>query len=256
MSERRDPSAGKFPGPGKTSPDEPVGAPERPDAVAGATPNGSGPAPSATGGAEGEPERVVGEVVDEGPAQDSPADPDGVGEGVHETPAEDAPGDPDVVGELLLPDLAALLAERDEYLSALQRVKADFDNYRKRVLRLQEEQAARGARELVSKLLPVLDTLDLAEAHLVGTERDGDGPSHEAAALGQARAQLIDVLVREGLERVDQTEVAFDPSVHDAVAHAPAEGSDGSDTRIDEVLRSGYRWQGQVLRPAMVRVRG
>ncbi len=162
----------------------------------------------------------------------------------------------DAAGDVLLADVGALIGERDEYLGALQRVKADFDNYRKRVLRQQEEQATRAARDLVAKLLPVLDTLDLAEAHL-GQDRGGESHSHEATALAQARAQLVEVLSREGLERVDETEVAFDPAVHDAVAHAPAhEGASGEDgTRIDEVLRSGYRWHGQTLRPAMVRVR-
>ncbi len=51
--------------------------------------------------------------------------------------------------------------------------------------------------------------------------------------------------------------MAFDPSVHDAVAHAEAEPEDGQDGPVvEEVLRAGYRWKGQVLRPAMVRVRG
>ncbi len=149
----------------------------------------------------------------------------------------------------ILADLAALTAERDEYLADLQRLKADFDNYRKRVQRLQEEQSARGAQELVSKLLPVLDNLDLAQAHL-GREEDQGG--EEGRALGQMRSQVLDVLGKEGLERVDQAEVPFDPVVHDAVAHAPGDG----EVTVEEVMRAGYRWRGQVLRPAMVRVRG
>ncbi|MDA8355948.1 MAG: nucleotide exchange factor GrpE [Actinomycetota bacterium] len=185
-----------------------------------------------------------------------------------------------------------LRAERDEYLGALQRLQADFENYRKRVQRQQEEQEARAAASLVAKVFPVLDTLDLALAHLTGaTERD---PAEEAGALEQARSQMLDILGKEGLERVDAAGVEFDPEVHDAVAHA-AERSDApgapdhstgvpeqagaphhstgapddGDTparepepapvpalAVDEVLRAGYRWRGQVLRPAMVRVRG
>src|ERR1700679_2093144 len=53
--------------------------------------------------------------------------------------------------------------ERDEYLRALQRTQADFENYRKRITRMQDEQSARASSDLVAKLLPVLDTLDLAE---------------------------------------------------------------------------------------------
>jgi molecular chaperone GrpE len=66
----------------------------------------------------------------------------------------------------------------------------------------------------------------------------------------------MEILAREGLERVDQCEVAFDPSVHDAVAHSDGQGGPDGENVVDEVMRSGYRWKGQVLRPAMVRVRG
>jgi molecular chaperone GrpE len=144
-----------------------------------------------------------------------------------------------------------LARERDEYLLALQRTQADFENYRKRIARLQDEQSARAAADLVSKLLPVLDTLDLAEAHLnESLEMTEDGK-----ALRASRAMLMDILSREGLERVDRAGVPFDPSVHDAVAHSEGDGSEGG-TVVEEVLRSGYRWKGQPLRPAMVRVRG
>jgi len=144
-----------------------------------------------------------------------------------------------------------LARERDEYLLALQRTQADFENYRKRVARLQEEQSARSSGQLVDKLLPVLDTLDLAEAHL----NESLQLSEDGKALRASRAMLVDILAKEGLERVDQAGVPFDPSVHDAVAHAEAEdGQQGA--VVEEVLRAGYRWKGQVLRAAMVRVRG
>jgi molecular chaperone GrpE len=142
--------------------------------------------------------------------------------------------------------------ERDEYLDALRRLQADFENYRKRVERQFEELAARGVTALVGRLLPVLDTLDLAEDHLLA-EAPGDGVlATETKALVQARALLLDTLEKEGLERVGTDGEPFDPTVHDAVAHA--DGEDGP--VIDEVLRAGYRWRGQVLRPAMVKVRG
>jgi molecular chaperone GrpE len=148
--------------------------------------------------------------------------------------------------------LEALARERDEYLLALQRTQADFENYRKRVARLQDEQTARAASGLVEKLLPVMDTLDLAEAHL----NESLDVSEDSKALRASRAMLTDILSREGLERVDQAEVPFDPSVHDAVAHTDGEGGENGQTMVEEVLRSGYRWKGQVLRAAMVRVRG
>ncbi len=145
-----------------------------------------------------------------------------------------------------------LARERDEYLLALQRTQADFENYRKRIARLQDEQSARAAADLVSKLLPVLDTLDLAEAHL----NESLEVSEDGKALRAARAMFMDILGKEGLERVDQAEIPFDPSVHDAVARSDGEGGAGGEAMVEQVLRSGYRWKGQVLRPAMVRVRG
>jgi molecular chaperone GrpE len=169
---------------------------------------------------------------------------------------EDAPGAPGASaahGGALAEEAdpkEVLARERDEYLLALQRTQADFENYRKRVARLQEEQSARASGLLVEKLLPVLDALDLAEAHLNGTLE----PSEDGRALRASRAMLMDILAKEGLERVDQAEVPFDPSVHDAVAHSEDDGGGGQ--TVEEVLRSGYRWKGQVLRAAMVRVRG
>jgi molecular chaperone GrpE len=138
--------------------------------------------------------------------------------------------------------------QRDEYIEALQRLQAEFENYRKRVQRNADDAGARAAGDIVAKLLPVIDAFDYAQAHF-------EGSSDEAAALGQARSLMLDTLKREGLERVDGVGVDFDPQVHDAVAHAPnEEGEEGQ--VVVEVLRAGYRWKGVILRPAMVKVRG
>jgi molecular chaperone GrpE len=140
-------------------------------------------------------------------------------------------------------ELAAIARERDEYLDALRRLQADFENYKKRVEKQQKERVERAAGELVAKLLPVCDTADLAIAHGGGEE------------VKQVWTALFDALEREGLERIDPAGVPFDPTVHDAVAHQPGEGTTGG-PEVVEVLRAGYRWKGRVLRPAMVRVRG
>ena len=138
--------------------------------------------------------------------------------------------------------------QRDEYLDSLQRLQADFENYRKRVVRSSDDAANRATGDLILKLLSVLDAFDLAAAHFSSTQ------SEEAQALAQARNLMLDTLAKEGLERINDVGVAFDPQVHDAVAHIESDG-DG-DQVIDEVLRAGYRWKGAVLRPAMVRVKG
>jgi molecular chaperone GrpE len=138
--------------------------------------------------------------------------------------------------------------ERDEYLDALQRLQAEFENYRKRVAKSSEDAATRAAGGIVATLLPVLDAFDLALAHF--EESDSD----EAAALVQARGLLLETLRKEGLERIDAVGVGFDPQVHDAVVHVEGDGE--GDQVIDEVLRAGYLWKGAVLRPAMVKVKG
>ena len=140
--------------------------------------------------------------------------------------------------------------ERDEYLGALQRLQADFENYRKRVARSSDEAATRAAGDLVARLLPTLDALDLATTHFSSATSD------EVAALVQTRGLLLDTLNREGLERIDDASVAFDPQIHDAVAHVDAEGETNDGPIVEDVLRAGYRWRGTVLRPAMVRVKG
>ena len=164
-------------------------------------------------------------------------------------PGERGPGHDDATAEA--DPLMTLLRERDEYLRALQHTQADFENYRKRIARQQSETTARAAADLVNKLLPALDTLDLAEAHF----NESLDLTEDGKALRALGSMLLDVLSKEGLERVDQRNVPFDPSIHDAVAHTEGEPGD-TETMVDEVLRSGYRWKGQPLRPAMVRVRG
>jgi molecular chaperone GrpE len=191
---------------------------------------------------------------DEARSEEEPVSSEGPGApGVHsEVNGSAAPAAEPAVTAAEADAVDVLARERDEYLLALQRTQADFENYRKRIARQQEEQAARASQHLVDKLLPVLDALDLAENHL----KESLDVSEGAKALHASRAMLLDILSREGLERVDQPEVPFDPSVHDGVAHADGEGGPGGETMVDEVMRSGYRWKGQVLRPAMVRVRG
>jgi molecular chaperone GrpE len=203
------------------------------------TPAGDGagadaaPAPGPDDAVAGDDQVVEAEIID--------------GEVVDGTSAPDVPADPRAVAE----------AQRDEYLDSLRRLQAEFDNYRKRVQKQQAEAAERGALSLVEQLLPVLDTLDQAAAHL------GDPGSGDARALLAASSQLDGVLAKAGLERLDPVGEAFDPTAHEAVGHLPAseedgtEASDGSDGPVvGQVMRAGYRWKGAVVRPAMVMVRG
>lgn len=138
----------------------------------------------------------------------------------------------------LLDDMDRLQSERNDYLDQLLRTRADFDNYRKRIIKQQSDAQERAAELLVEKLLDVLDTFDMAVVHGQGYE--------------QVRDVLVTTLTKEGLERIDPVGEQFDPNEADAVAH---EDGDGGPV-VAEVLRPGYRWKGRVLRPAMVKVRG
>jgi molecular chaperone GrpE len=144
--------------------------------------------------------------------------------------------------------------ERDEYLDSLRRLQAEFENYKKRVLKQQAEQMTRAAASLVDKLLPVLDALDLATGHV------GDTESDEAKALVAASGLLQGILAKEGLERISPQGEEFDPNAHEAVGQAPApegvEPTASGEPRVAQVMRAGYRWHGTVVRPAMVMVEG
>ena len=139
--------------------------------------------------------------------------------------------------------LAEALRERDEYLDALQRLKAEFDNYRKRVAREQEQLAVRASERLVKQLLPMLDDLERAVEAAVehGETKVADGVRLVQRSLG-------DLLVREGLTEVE-AEGAFDPHTQEALLTQPSDAPDG---HVIQVLQKGYRLGDHVLRPARV----
>ena len=139
--------------------------------------------------------------------------------------------------------VAALEAERDEHLNDLKRVAAEFENYRKRVLRDQESLVARAHERLVKELLPVLDDLDRAldAARDAGTRSVEDG-------VRLVHKELADALAREGLSEIE-TNGRFDPHVHEALLSQPSEAEEGS---IIEVVQKGYKLGDRVVRPARV----
>ena len=133
-----------------------------------------------------------------------------------------------------------ILAERDEFLNLLQSVKAEFDNYQKQTKKRITETRTFARGEIVEKLLPVLDACDAAVLHV----------AEDVAAIRKA---LIDSLENEGLKLVGTVSEKFDPSIHEAVSHEPG---NEDEQLVSEVLRQGYFWEGKILRPAMVKVRG
>jgi len=139
--------------------------------------------------------------------------------------------------------LAALEAERDEHLNDLKRVAAEFENYRKRVLRDQESLVARAHERLVKELLPVLDDLERA---LAAAEEHEEAKLEEGVRL--VHRELAAALQREGLAEID-TDGQFDPHVHEALLSQPSDAEEGS---VIEVVQKGYTLGDRVVRPARV----
>ena len=140
-------------------------------------------------------------------------------------------------------ELGALQAERDELFDRLQRLAAEFDNFRKRAAREQGEMLARANERLVKELLPVLDdlgrALDAAEEHEEAALEEGVRLVHRS---------LASLLEQEGLAEIE-TDGPFDPHVHEALLTQPSELEEGS---VLQVIQKGYRLGERVLRPARV----
>ena len=130
-----------------------------------------------------------------------------------------------------------------ELTADLQRVQADYANYRKRALRDQEAIAERAKAAVVSQLLGVLDDLDRARSH-------GD---LESGPLKLVADKLLSVLTGLGLAAFGAEGDDFDPVLHEAVQHE-GDGSEGSKPVIGNVMRHGYKLGDQVLRHALVGV--
>ena len=146
----------------------------------------------------------------------------------------------EAAAEQVSSDIAALAAERDQFKDIAVRLQADFQNYRKRAATQIADDVDRATGRLVEEILPVLDACEAAFAHGV----DGIEPIW---------SKLIGVLQKEGLEAMDLQGKPFDPTEAEAVMH---EEGDVDEPIVAEVMRTGYRWKGRVLRAAMVKVKG
>jgi molecular chaperone GrpE len=208
-------------------------------------------------------------------SEENKRDPDGVGEDgtpQGEEPVEEAQGSPEDPGTPQAPDapedfedatasehlppeesgvaeeeltalseeLKSTRQERDQYLDALRRLKAEFENSRKRQERERERVFSMAAERLVQELLPVLDNLDRA------LEAGGDIREGVLAT----RNQLAEVLGNEGLLPVASDGQPFDPNVHEAVMGRPSE--EHEEGTILQTFERGYMLNGKPIRPAKV----
>ena len=142
--------------------------------------------------------------------------------------------------------LAQVAAERDDYLEHLQRLQAEFENYRKRVRRDQEQLRLHAAETVVESLLPVVDNMRRA---LEAVREHGDGQL--SAGIELVYEQLLHTLAGHGLSEVEvEPGAAFDPEVHEAVMTQASDDHD--EGAILQVMERGYLLHGRLLRPAKV----
>lgn len=135
-----------------------------------------------------------------------------------------------------------------EYLNDLKRLKAEFENYRKRVLKEQTHIVEYASQALVERLLPIVDNFELA---LIAADRTSD---YAALVRGveMVFGELRELLRKEGLRTIEALGKPFDPEQHEAVLEAG--GRQEGEPVVGEVLRPGYTLKGRVVRPAMVKV--
>jgi molecular chaperone GrpE len=162
--------------------------------------------------------------------------------------ADAVPGDEPGAAEAdqLISDIDSLQRERDDLLDTTRRLQADFENYRKRVLREQTALVERATENLLEQLLPVLDNFELAMTNLERSDVD----EQVRKGIELVFSEFVNVLERAGLQRIDALDAPFDPNEHEAVLQDDGEG----EPHVGAVLRTGWKLSGRVLRPAMVKV--
>ena len=208
---------------------------------------------------EGTDEAAVAEAEEQGDETGEPDQPEepevvevieAVGELIEEGPAEE---EAEEAGRDLQAELVKAQSEAERHLDDLRRLKADFENYRKRVLREQTARAQSASQALVTKLLPVLDHFELAMTALAADDGKGSGDLDKMRkGVEMVLGELRDVLRGEGLEPIEAEGKPFDPQRHEAVASV--EAGDEEPGTVVGVVRAGYELHGRVIRPAMVRV--
>lgn len=138
--------------------------------------------------------------------------------------------------------------EAEEYYAQLQRVMADFDNYRKRVVKEKDAQYSVILSEVITEFLPVIDNLEKSLA----TAADDEVAKAWKSGVELIYRQFTEVLSKLGAEEIKAVGEQFDPNFHDAVMHV--EDENVGDNVIVEELRKGYKLKDRIIRHSMVKV--
>jgi len=163
-------------------------------------------------------------------------------------PSAEAGGDASPAGlEELRADLEKARGEAAEYLDNLQRLKAEFENFRKRMFREQSEFLKFASQGVVGELLPVIDNFERA------LDQDhGDRFDDYKKGMKLVYGQLLEVLAKEGLSMVEPVGQPFDPNLHEAVMQE--ESAEYPEGTVVRVLERGYILQDRIIRHAKVSV--
>lgn len=149
-------------------------------------------------------------------------------------------------GGALARRLEEALREKDGFYDRLLRKQAEFDNYRKRMERERDESGASAAREVLKRLLPVLDNMERA----LRTSEGSTDPLRRGIEM--VHQQFLDLLKKEGIRPIDALGSCFDPRLHEAVEVLDVAGFE-ADVILEE-MQKGYTWNDRLLRPALVKV--
>jgi molecular chaperone GrpE len=143
-------------------------------------------------------------------------------------------------------ELKTRAAKADENWERLLRTTADFDNFKKRAARERTEAVQFANASLLQKLLPVLDSFEMALAALQTTKDEKS--SSLQAGIAMVQSQLKSILAEAGLEEIDATGKVFDPAQHEAVSQQDTD--DVPEGRVVQQIRKGYKLRERLLRPA------
>lgn len=145
-------------------------------------------------------------------------------------------------------ELNRCMRELQEYLTGWQRAKADFVNYKNEEAKRLEDTARFMTRSLVSDILPVLDSFDLACEHW----EQKSGSEQDVKGILLIRTQLLDILKKRGVQAIAcHKGDPFNPELHEALGEVESDFPEGT---IAEESQTGYMLQGNVIRPARVRL--
>ena len=145
---------------------------------------------------------------------------------------------------LLMRELGEARQEAAALLDSLQRVTAEFDNYRKRTDRDRAENLRLAGQRVVESMLPALDSFDAAMTIEAKTEKE----ETMLAGIRNTHGLVLEALGQNGLESIESVGTPFDPALHEAVSVLPGEGK----PVVDQEVRKGYTMSGRVIRPSLV----